>query len=216
MKSLLAILLISFSSHTSLATAQFPDKIFYKGVEYSLDSNPMEDFFKKNPDKKPRRGIISTALWRGYIATFEIVDNQLFLRDISIEVEIQGSKEFDTKWESVMNEIFPGEKNVKVEWFTGLLVLPYGKMINYVHMGYASTFENYILLEISDGYLKKEKQYKHTEYEEFKEKQFIAFKQTDEYKKLKSNLQQKGISDEHLDSFLKMSIVNYTSKILIE
>jgi len=68
------------------ATGQISDKIIYKGQEYSLNTNPLESFFKKNPDLKPKPDIMSTALWRGYIATFEIQKDQLFVKDIIIEV----------------------------------------------------------------------------------------------------------------------------------
>jgi hypothetical protein len=115
-----------------------------------------------------------------------------------------------------MEETFPGIKDVKVDWLTGLLVMPYGKIVNYVHMGYGSTYKNYILLEIDKGNLKKEKHFTYKEYERFKERQFQVFKQTDEYKKLKAELKNDGVSDEFVDSFLKNFVTQYTSKILEE
>jgi hypothetical protein len=54
------------------ATGQISDKIIYKGEKSSLNTNPLESFFKKNPNLKPQPDIMSTGLWRGYIATFEI------------------------------------------------------------------------------------------------------------------------------------------------
>src|SRR5690554_7604266 len=76
-KTLLLILTICtigiLKADTAL-TAQYPDKIKFKGKEYNLNSNPLEPYFEKYPDKRPKGGIMSTALWRGYVAHFEIID----------------------------------------------------------------------------------------------------------------------------------------------
>lgn len=217
MKTILTLIFAFFLGLNVFATAQYPDKIIYNGKEYNLHSNPLELYFEKHPDKRPKGGIMSTALWRGYIATFEVKDNQLFLQNIEIEYQDATSKEsYNYKWKSVINEVFPDQKNIKIDWLTGLLVIPYGKLVNYVHMGYGSTYKNYILLEIDKGELKKEKQFKYKEYENFKEMQFQAFKQTDEYKKIKADLQKDGNSDEFIDSFLRNFVIQYTSKIMTE
>jgi hypothetical protein len=202
-----------------LATAQYPDKIFYNGKKYALHTNPMEEYFKRFPDRKPKSGIISSALWRGYVATFEISDNSLFLKDVEIEVskETGDKRSFETEWKSVLPEVVPDNKKLKIDWFTGLLVLPYGEVVNYVHMGYGSTYENYILLEIDKGDFKRAKEYDHKQYEMFKERQYQAFKKTDEYKKLIEDMKKEGDYDEKFtDSFLRSFIVNYTSKILVD
>jgi len=165
MRFLFTIGLTIFLSTTVFGTAQFPDIIIYKGKKYDLHTNPLEIYFEKYPNRRPR-GTDCTALWRGYIATFEIKDSQLYLKDIVIEV--------GNEYPPIRKSVFPFIKLVKVDWFTGLLVLPYGKIVNYVHMG-VSTYEHYILLEIHNGNLTKEKQFDYREYEEFKEKQFEAF-----------------------------------------
>jgi hypothetical protein len=217
MKLLLIVAVMLLLSLEVCATAQFPDRIIYNGKEYALNSNPLEEYFEKNPEKRPKRGIMSTALWRGYVATFEILESQLFLKDVEIEVRDSTSgKSYKTKWESVMKEVFPNQSQIKVEWLTGLLVIPHGKLVNYVHMGYGSTYEKYILLEIENGSLKNEKNFKYKNYEKFKDKQFEAFKQTEEYRQLKVSLKKDGSTDESIDSFLRSFVIKYTTKILVE
>jgi hypothetical protein len=219
MKPFLTSCIAILTSLCALATAQFPDKIIYNGKEYSLHSNPMEEYFRKYPDRKPKNGIMSTALWRGYVATFEIRDSQLFLKDIEIEVrDTTGKEKYKTKWISAMKEVLPaGETSIKIDWLTGILVIPYGKIVDYVHMGYASTYENYILLEIQTGKLNKEKKFGYKDYTRFKDRQFEAFRKTDEYKKLKLDLLKKdGYTDEFVDSFLKDYIIAYTSRFFEE
>lgn len=98
-----------------------------------------------------------------------------------------------------------------------LLVVPYGELVNYVHMGYASTYEQYILLEMDKGDLKKTKNFSYKEYEKFKERQFEAFKKTEEYKKLKEQAEtREGYEEESFDGFLGDFIVDYTSKFLVD
>ncbi len=217
MRLLLTIIFTLFSGLKVFATAQFPDKINYNGKEYNLNSNPLEVYFEKNPNKRPKSEVRSSALWRGYVATFEIIDNQLFLKDIEIQYRDTTSKgSNNSNWKSVLNEVFDDQKNIQVDWYTGLLVLPQGKVVNYVHMGYGSTYQHYTILELNKGVLTQEKQFKSKAYEKFKEKQFQVFKQTEDYNKMKSDLLQKGNSEEFIDSFLRSYVTQYTSKILTD
>jgi len=217
MKFLIATVLSTLSCFTSFATAQYPDKIFFEGKEYNLHSNPLESYFEKNPDRRPKGGLNSTGLWRGYVATFEMRDSQFFVKDIQIQYwDTTDKKSYDTKWKSVMTEVFPGQKNIKVDWLSGLLVLPFGKFVNYVHMGYGSTYEKYLLLEINKGNYIRSKQFDYKDYEIFKNKQFKAFKKTDEYKETKAKLKKDGSSDEFIDSFLRSFVTQYTSRILTD
>jgi len=217
MKFIITTLLCVFICLTTHATAQYPDKIIFNGKEYSLHSNPLESYFEKNPDKRPKGGVMSTALWRGYVATFEVRDSQLYIKDIQIEYwDTTTSKAHDKKWKSVMTEIFGEQKNVKVDWLTGLLVLPYGELVNYVHMGYGSTFERYFLLEINKGDYVKSKHFDYKDYENFKNKQFEAYKKTVEYEKTKAKLKNEGSTDEFIDKFLRSFVTEYTSKIMTD
>jgi hypothetical protein len=205
---------LSLFTLRSNATAQEPDILIYKGKKYSLYTNPLEGYFKKYPDKRPKTSMISTANWRGYVATFEIIDSTIFLRDIEIEVE---DAKYRTRWKSAMDDVFPGQKVVALEWFNGLLTLPYGQMLQYVHMGYSSAYENYLILEIRVGTLTKAKDFKHEDYIKFKDKQFELFKQTPEYEKTLSILKGKfKTSDEQLESFMKINGTAYMTYIIEE
>lgn len=207
-----AILLIAVIASHAFATAQFPDRIIYEGKEYSLQTNPMEPYFEKHPDRKPKGGVISSALWRGYVAAFEFRTNRLFLKDIRIQ--IWNEKEDGTSWKSVRDEIVPKGEELFIDWFTGILVLPGGELVNYVHMGYGSTYSNYILLELKDGGLTGQRSFDHKQYEEFREKQFQAYRKTEEYKQRVEDLKKRRWNQESIDSFLRSYIVEYTSRFL--
>jgi hypothetical protein len=218
MKTLMSIGLVLLASASSAhATAQYPDKIVYESTEYSLHTNPMESYFSTHPEKKPTGGVVSTALWRGYVATFEFEDDILVLKDIEIRfiVETDDGKQ-DTKWKSVRDQLLPGEEVLPIDWFTGILVLPYGELVNYIHMGYGSTYSNYILLEIRNGKLTGKRIFDDKQYEEFKEKQFQSFKRTEAYKERVGELRKERDDQEFIDSFLRSFVVDYTSKFLDE
>lgn len=207
-------LLLLIITSSIFATAQYPDKVLYDGKEYNLHTNPMEAYFTKYPDKKPKGGVMSTALWRGYVATFYFKENNLVLKDI--EIEIWDEKEDKTTWKSVKNGIVIKGEDFLIDWFTGILVLPYGELVNYVHMGYGSTYSNYILLEVKKGKITGKRNFDYKQYENFKEKQFQEFKKTDAYNKHMTELKKENQSQEFIDSFLRNFVINYTSEFLVD
>lgn len=44
-----------------------------------------------------------------------------------------------------------GASAVFAEWFTGVLRVPQGRQVEYVHAGFASRYEGYLLLQIERG-----------------------------------------------------------------
>ncbi len=217
MKFLVTTILSTLLSLTTLATAQYPDKIIFNGTEYNLDSNPLESYFEINLDKRPKGDLKSTALWRGYRATFEMRDSQLFVKDIQIQyLDTTDKNDQDIKWKSIMRDVFPDKVNVKVDWLSGLLVINFGKRVNYYATGYGSSFDQYLLLEIDKGNYIKSKQYNDKEFESFKDRQFSAYKKTTEYREIKAKLEKGGSSDDSTDNFLRSVVTKYTSKILTE
>lgn len=201
----------------NIVTAQYPDKITYNGTEYNLNSNPLEPYFDKNPENRP--SMVSTALWRGYVGYFEIIENELYLTDMKIPVSYTDDDgNYEQKWASIYRMYFPRQKKIKVDWFSGILILPHGKMVEYVHQGYASAFSKYSLLEIENGTFNEARKYNNKEFSKFKKRQFEVFEKTEEYiaiyTKLKENDEHND--DEFIKSFISDFIINYTTKFLTE
>lgn len=209
-----ALLLLGNSS--LFATAQKPDKIIFEGKEYILHSNPMEQYFEQFPDKRPESEILSTGLWRGYVATFIVKEDEIYLKDIEIQIDGEELNEtYNSKWKSVIKELLTEQEELKIDWLTGILVIPDGKMINYVHMGYASGYSNYILLEVENGIVNRFKKFPHEEYQIFKKKQFEVFKKSEEYRKLVEELKNEDNYDEEfIESFLEDYVISYTTKFV--
>ena len=124
-------------------TAQISERLFWEGEKHALLTNPLCDYFEMG-GLRPEFQCTSTALWRGYVGTWEIVANRLYLIDLNA---VLASGE-DASLESV----FPGFKDrVFAHWFTGTLRIPQGKRLEYVHMGYSSIYERDLLLTIEQG-----------------------------------------------------------------
>jgi len=124
-------------------TAQSPERIFYMGKKLFLCTEPLEEYFSKGGIRLSLRRS-STALWRRYIGSWEIVDDRLYL------TALDGWLEDGTKVTAAM--IFPGfPEKVFAQWYSGQLCIPQGELLKYVHMGYGSTYERDLLLEVRDG-----------------------------------------------------------------
>jgi hypothetical protein len=91
----------------------------------------------------------STACWRGYIGTWEIIESAGVERLYLVELSAHRSYE-----EIVgVSDIFPGFDRVFAHWFTGELRCPQGALLDYVHGGYASTYEYDLLMDFKQGVL---------------------------------------------------------------
>lgn len=199
---LFTLLLLNFGK--SFATGQIPDYLITENDTLSLHCNPMESYFEKNPLPENLLAQRSTALWRGYIAYFKIVNNRLVLENIYKEEYYRDEKgNHKEKLISIYGKIFKEDKNFECNFYSGVLICPFGKRIEYVHMGYSSIYENYKLYEIKDGIFQKEKLFSSDEFMELKIKHFEKFKKTEEYKKrLAELIKASKESDKELEKML--------------
>lgn len=127
-------------------TAQFSERLLFGEKEIPMFSNPLSRYLIEN---KIQFESPSTANWRGYIGTWEIIEaegaERLYL------VKLHAHKTYE---EIVgIPEIFPRFDKVFAHWFTGQLRCPQGAQLEYVHMGYGSTYEYDLLLNFERGVL---------------------------------------------------------------
>lgn len=114
------------------------------GEKRYINTNPLEPYLAANPGLLPKSNIISTGNWRGYIATWEIRDGLLLLVDVEILAELDSptNDRLSSEYRSVFSEMFPGYDSLPADWFTGNLIIPTGRLLRYVHLGYGSTIRN--------------------------------------------------------------------------
>ncbi len=200
------VLAIAGCSILLFATAQQGDKLLIDGKEYAIFTNPLEPYLQENPEKLPKSDVVSTGLWRGYVATWEVRNQNLLLVDVEIlqSVKKPGESEFSTELKSVMAQMFPGEKEVPARWFSGNMIVPDGKPVRYVHMGYASTYEKYILMRFEKGAVTRQWKTDAEGFIRFRNAQFEAYKKTAEYQKaLAEATKEGGMSPKENEEFLR-------------
>ena len=131
-------------------TAQESDSLNYNNIDYSLFSDPLGQYFEKQGYKYGLRAP-HTANWRGYTADWIITDNTLKLVGFNGHLA-----EEDPELGQVIGlEMFGLTKGqcMDATWFTGELRVQDGKMLEYVHAGWASIYEREIILTIQGGQL---------------------------------------------------------------
>lgn len=127
-------------------TAQIPEKLIIEGKESFMTFCPplpddlgiitqltREEFLEGRKSGQINQIVGSTACWRGYIGTWEIKDGKFYLKKLEGRVRL-------TK-----------EEPVFFDWFSGVLRIPQGKMLHYVHMGFGSIYEQELYIRIEKG-----------------------------------------------------------------
>ena len=133
-------------------TSQVTEVLWYKDQEYALCTEPLSLYLEKN--SKIEFESPHTACWRGYIGTWAIKGTPdkgygLYL------IELLGYQ--NGKAELTIKDVFPDSPHgVFAHWFSGELRCPIGEQLKHVHMGYGSTYERDLILEIKRGLLIKE------------------------------------------------------------
>lgn len=124
-------------------TAQSAERIFYQGENQAMFTNPLFDYFALGRIEPPFVAP-NTALWRGYVGTWEITGDRLYL--IGLKGYLEGYTE------ATLAAIFPDfPDRVFAHWYSGPLRIPQGEMLNYFHGGYGSTYERDVLLDVERG-----------------------------------------------------------------
>ncbi len=124
-------------------TAQFSELLMLEGKQHSLCSYPLASYFALGGESVAFRAS-STALSRGYIGTWEILDQRLYL------IRLQGWLEDESPVS--LETVFPGyPQRVFAHWFSGTLRLPQGQLLHYVHGGFGSCYEQDLLIDVTRG-----------------------------------------------------------------
>lgn len=153
MKSLLIAALISLPS-VAFGTAQFPDRLLYNGKSEGIFSTPLEQYFEKVGTRPKWLTEMNTACWRGYVASWEIRDDRLYLQKI-VRDEYDPKRD-DFFEQDITKRIFPNRSlPIEATWFSGVIRLPQGKELEYIHMGFESIYEKDHFLEVENGILRK-------------------------------------------------------------
>lgn len=135
-------------------TAQRHEVLIVNGIERSMaycppiprnhdliiDINDVEMNEEQIKEFGLNERISCTDCWRDYVGTWEIKDNEFHLKDI------------EGKYKLLSKE------KILADWFTGVIRIPKGEMLRYIHMGFASVYESEIHIQIEKGIVIKSKE----------------------------------------------------------
>jgi hypothetical protein len=104
----------------------------------------------------------------------------------------------------VRDQLFPGRSEVVADWYTGTMIIPKGKIVDYVHMGYGSTYERYTVIWIRHGDVTRQLDLRANQFMALRKQRFKAYQQTPEYQKqfTESLQQREGGTAAEIEDFL--------------
>jgi len=113
-------------------TAQMSERLIYEGTEVRMNFCPP---IPRHPSivEAEEKGFSNTACWRGYVGTWEIKEGRFYLVSLNGRLRLEG------------------EGHLFANWFTGVLRIPKGELLHYVHMGFGSVYEEELHIKIEKG-----------------------------------------------------------------
>ena len=148
-------------------TAQVSNTLIMQGAAHPLLTDPLQGFFAPERPQPPFCAV-ETANWDGYLTTWEIRDDSLYLvrlegtvclRKAELGAEKSSWCEVGHSGECEIAEISLRDicdvpaGGFCAHWFSGTLRVPQGALIHYVHAGWASKYERELLLVVQKGQL---------------------------------------------------------------
>ena len=114
-------------------TAQRHERLILDGVETSMAYCPPLPEGDPRIVETPEDFMWITSCWRGYVGSWEIKNNKFFLRNLT------GCFRLDS------------DMPIFADWFTGVLRVPRGERLVYIHMGFGSIYEEELHIKIVNG-----------------------------------------------------------------
>ena len=187
-------------------TYQRPDSLFFEGKTISLNTYYLDDYLINFTDWSPLY-YIDTSLHRGYEASFEIVGDQMLIKDVLSYKENEGFHLL-----SYVDELFP--KSKKAFWVSSMIRID-------KYRGYFDEAEPeegiFEYLKVYKGdYLGKHVM-NYQELQLFKREQFEYFLISDDYPPI-YNLWKRNnptITDEAIQKIVLDDIMRYTKQVYV-
>lgn len=124
-------------------TVQIAERLCYEGNNVAIHTTPLRSYFAMGGDW-PRFVLSSTALWRGYVGSWEIIDDRLYL--ISLEGTLEGGAAASL---AIIFPEFPDR--VFAHWYSGTIRIPQDELLSDIHLAYDSAYESDLLLDVERG-----------------------------------------------------------------
>ena len=139
-------------------TVQVAEKLIYRDVEFYIETYPLKIYLTENQICFDRE---NSSCGRGYIGTWLIEDDKLFLIDLSATIiKDYGMWKWPFEYVEVgLDYLFPNQDKVFAEWFSGELNFWSGKHLGYYirdlsNRGYSGPtpiYEKKVFITIESG-----------------------------------------------------------------
>ena len=128
-------------------TSQTKEKLIFNGETVGIETLPLASYLSMLEDK-PRFFFMGSNCWRGYVGTWRLIEDKLYL------VHLKGYAHNDNKeyWAVDMNFLFPHQKQVFAEWFTGEIIITQGAGYSPDFLSAEPTYERELILMFEKGY----------------------------------------------------------------
>lgn len=186
-------------------TRQIKDILIYEGERLAIDQYLLEDYFNEFPDQRPRSDVFFLALWRKYVVTSEIVNNQFVVRSIKVRSPAEAMAFEDWKGDFPLNK--------KFDWFSGLIRIDSNRLSDWKEES-----KMFKYLEVYRGDLLDVKSFSLEELETFKDEQFVRFKKSKTYETAYKELAETTTSwaIHKVDDLIRGVLLKRYSRTLVE
>jgi hypothetical protein len=96
-------------------TAQIAERLNFEGQQVALLTNPLDLYFELG-GHNPGFQSTATALWRGYVGSWEVVNDRLYLIELQGELESGQDAELETVFSGYGERVF-------AHWYSGVIRL---------------------------------------------------------------------------------------------
>ena len=125
-------------------TAQIGEILVIDNQQYLIAEQPLQSYFnqlKRPPYFTPP----SPTCWRGYYGKWELRENELFLINFKGYLD-----DFD---EVELTYLFPQKEEIFANWYSGILKISQGKLIEFNQLTHTSIYEEDVMLCFENGKL---------------------------------------------------------------
>lgn len=206
------IYFISIFLFSQLIQAQvyMPDKIIYNNQEFNYRFHHLEQYFNYYPEKRIIPTKDSTIIHRGYIATYEIFENELFLR------EIETTNKKNNQKVSVRDKFSPSkEQRIPLRWVNGVIQIGLGTD-DFKKDSIHPMNDSNLIIEINRGKIKRHLYLGKEEMRIFKNFQWNKYKNTHEYLVIYHKLRNKGWNESEINQHIFENILYYSKQIFLQ
>jgi hypothetical protein len=139
-------------------TAQVPERMLIDNRIHALTADPLYRIFasRRMTFNLPGHGW-STANYRCYIGTWEVIDGQLYLVHLNTDWGQEGELPDDLR-RKFLRAIPAAGFPIFAYWFSGRLRIPMGRRLIYSHRGWSSWYERERVMTFRKGILVRDRE----------------------------------------------------------